>query len=179
MEQKIYFYGMIILGLALIVAGVWSLMLNDNNLPKWEKLPRNLGVGILFGIVDLIWCIPHTRPLLPTSMHFLLIPAVVVCAFITFKFLDYVFARSLGGFFILLAYYLLHESFTYHTPLLPLYSFFCYLMGGAGLFFCGKPYLLRDLIRKMARDTFWRYFVGVTVLIFAGLNIVLGIMHLS
>lgn len=177
-DSSLYYYSLLGFGVLCFFISVWVFKLHEDVLNNTEKLPRSLLFGMPIAVIDLFWCIPHAKPLLSESMHVYLIPTAIVCSFLTYFLLDYVFARALGGFFILLAYYFLHESFTFHTPVLPLFSFFCYLMGIAGLFFCGKPYLFRDLIRKASKHKNTRYATSGAIAFFAILSIVLGFQHL-
>lgn len=177
-EKNIYFVSLILFGVSALVASVWSIRLKEENLPRWEKLPRNVMFGMILAVIDLVWCIPHSMPLVPNAMRPLLIPIAVFCAVIAYFFLDYLFSRALGGFFILLVYYFLHESFTYRTPVKPVFSICCFVLGIIGLFFCGKPYLLRDLIRQMARNKVWKHVMCTYLFVFAGFSICLAIIHL-
>ncbi len=71
-------------------------------------------------------------------------------------FLDFLFARAFGGFLILLAHYYLLEAFALDMPLSPVFSVFCFIMGTFGIFISGKPYLLRDIMRKLFSSARWR-----------------------
>lgn len=177
-DAKIYYWSLLAFGafFAYVTGWVWSL--NEENVPRWEKLPRNLILGIIVTGIDLVWCIPHAKPLLPVSLRFYLIPTAIVCGVIAYSFLDYLFSRAIGGFFILAAYYLLHESFTFHTPILPVFSIFCYAMGFVGLFLAGKPYLLRDWIRAFPTEKGVRSATITLTALFSLLCFGLGIYHL-
>jgi len=154
--EKLFSWGLIIFALAAGGIFCWVRKLDSASLSRWEKLPRNLWLGTIVAAISLAWCIPHAQPILPSSMHKYLIPAVLICTWLSFQFLDYLFARACGGFFILLTHFVLAESFTYRTPMLPFISTLCLILGITGLFFCGKPYLMRDLIRKIAVDYRWK-----------------------
>jgi hypothetical protein len=164
-----------------IIAGIcafWIFTLSKENLPDKEKLPRSVIIGIILVFIDLLWCIPNAKPLLSASMHAYLIPAALFFTFVSYKFLDYLFARAAGGFFILLAHYFLYESYACHSPAKPLFSLFCYLVGIAGIIFAGKPYLMRDFIRKASKNKKLRLSSGAFFAAFALLSLSLGIMHL-
>ena len=164
-ELSIYPY--ILSGTAIIsaVALFWTAKLIRSNPERWERLPRNVLWGMIIALIDLAVCIPQSKPLLPESLHSWLIPAAIVCAWATYQFLDYIFSRAFGGMLILLAHYLLHASFTLHMPGKPFYSLLLFAMGTLGIFFCGKPYLMRDFIRKIALNKKWYYgAVAVTAL---------------
>ena len=134
---------------------------------------------MFFAVVDLLWCIPHTRPLLPDNWHIFLFPAAILFAFVAYNYLDYLFSRAIGGFFILLAYYFLPESFSLHSPAAPIFAIFCFCMGTAGIFFSGKPFLLRDFIRKAADSVRFKIASAAFAMAFGLFSLVLGIVHLT
>ncbi|NOY74270.1 MAG: hypothetical protein GXP32_00570 [Kiritimatiellaeota bacterium] len=139
------------------LAAVWAVRQSPAKLAKWEPLPRNILFGVILAGVDLAWCVPESHPLVPDGMQSWLIPLAVASLWIVYQFLDYIFSRALGGFLILFAHYLLYASFAYKAPLAPLLSGFCFAMGTLGIFFCGKPHLMRDLIRKISASRKWSY----------------------
>jgi hypothetical protein len=179
MEQdlRIYIAGLTAFGLVGLVTAVWIFRLGPENVGRWEKIPRSLVAGMPFAVVSLFWCIPHAKPLLPDSLHVFLLPTAIFCAAATFFLLDFVFSRALGGFLVLLAYYFLHASFTYHTPVKPLFSLFCYGMGIVGLFLCGKPWLLRDWIRRFSSVGRDRCLSACLVGVFAVFCLALSAVH--
>jgi hypothetical protein len=157
----------------------WTAKQVPSNLEKWEKLPRNVYIGIVIAVIDLAICVPHSMPLVPVSMKSWLIPAAVIFTWLIYQFLDYIFSRAFGGFLILLAHYLLFASLAFQVPLKPVFSILCFAMGTLGIFFCGKPYLMRDLIRKIGTNDKWRYSaIGITAL-YAAIFLILGILQLT
>lgn len=128
-----------------------------------EKLPRNRILGIALGIFVLLWCASEAEPLVSDSMQKYLLPAALLCSWLGYMLLDFLFARALGGFLILLAHYYLLESFALDMPLSPIFSVFCFIMGTFGIVISGKPYFLRDIIRKLYSSVGWRTF-GVSIL---------------
>jgi hypothetical protein len=177
MDHDIYVASLAGFGIVALVAAVWIIRLNPENAKQWEKIPRSLIYGMPFAVFSLFWCIPHAKPLLPESLHAFLVPTAILCAIATFLLLDFVFSRALGGFLVLLAYYFLHASFTYHTPAKPLFSLFCYGMGIVGLFLCGKPWLLRDWIRRFSIRNAERMLLAGTIGGFAVFCLVLCAVH--
>lgn len=174
---QLFSYGLIALGGISLFCSYWIFQTGRGNISSREHAARNETAGAILVFADLLWCIPNTKPLLPDSTHILLIPAAVLLTLAAWKLLDYLFSRALGGFLILLAHYLLHESFTYHTPAAPVFAVFCFIFGIAGLFFAGKPHLLRDLFRKCASSNIFRFSVSAFILAFACLSTILGIMQ--
>jgi hypothetical protein len=148
-------------------AMVWAFRQTPAKLAKWESLPRNVLFGVILAGIDLAWCVPESKPLVPDAMQSWLIPIAIASLWIVYQFLDYIFSRALGGFLILFAHYLLYASFAYQAPMAPLFSGFCLAMGTLGIFFCGKPYLMRDLIRKISASKKWRYSFGATFAAYA------------
>jgi hypothetical protein len=161
------------------LAGVWAAGLKESTLSKWESMPRNKQFGAALALVCLIWCIPHAQPIVWDWMKPWLLPMALAFTVIGFYFLDYLFARAIGGFFILLTYYLLHESFTFHTPGAAVFAVLCWGLGILGLFFSGKPYLCRDMIRKIARSSKIKYLTVGYFSLFALFCLTAGILHLA
>ena len=155
----------------------WSGKLVPSNLKKWEPLPRNILFGMIIAIIDLAICVPQSRPIVPVWMLSWLIPLACVSAWIVYQFLDYIFARAFGGFLILLAHYLLFASFLLKVPGKPLFSLLCFGVGTLGIFFCGKPYLMRDYIRKIASNRKWRTAAVSISAIYAVIFLTVGIMQ--
>ena len=155
----------------------WSSKLVPSNLERWEALPRNILYGMIIAIIDLAICVPLSKPIVPTGMISWLVPLACVSAWIIYQFLDYIFARAFGGFLILLAHYMLFVSFALKTPASPLLSLLCFIFGTLGIFFCGKPYLMRDYIRKIASNKKWRTATVAISAMYGGAFLVIGILQ--
>lgn len=166
-DFNIYLIALFLLATSALLISIWCYRLNTASLPKWEALPRNIIFGVTFAAIDLAWCVPQSKPIAPDFMASWLIPIAIVCLWLSYQFLDYLFSRALGGFLILFAHYLLYASFVYHAPMKPLVSILCYFMGTVGIFFCGKPHLMRDLIRKIAQNNKWRLSITAIIAIYA------------
>ena len=152
--------------------------MNTTRLPKWESLPRNKNMGVILVFLCLLWCVPQARPIVWDWMLPWLYPLAITFSILCFLFLDYLFSRGTGGFFILLTYYFVHEAFTFCTPLTALFALMCWVLGIAGLFFSGKPHLLRDFIRKLAKSSRIRYVTSAYFIAFGILCLTLGIIHM-
>lgn len=174
---NIYIAALFACGIVSAIVGGWAFRMNEKKLPKWEKLPRNKSIGVVLAFLCLLWCVPHARPIVWTWMLNWLYPLVVVFTVLGLYFLDYLFSRALGGLFILLTYYLVHEAFTFLTPAMGLLAVAAWCLGIAGLFFSGKPHLLRNFIRKLARSAKWRTATGLYFIFFAVLTLTLGAVH--
>jgi len=168
----IYLIALFLLALSSFILTIGVYRLNIKSISKWEALPRNIIFGVTFAAIDLAWCVPQSKPIAPDFMVSWLIPIAIVCLWLSYQFLDYLFSRAFGGFLILFAHYLLYASFVFHAPMKPFISILCYFMGTVGIFFCGKPHLMRDLIRNIAKSSKWRFSATLILAIYA---IVFGI----
>lgn len=173
----IYCFALAASGVFSLLTAFWFFRLNDKNLESREKMPRNTVFGAIITIIAIIWCIPQAKPVVPPGFQHLIMPAAVISGVLAIAFLDYLFSRALGGLLILLAHYLLHDSFTFHTPLSPLFALFCFVIGTVGIFFAGKPYLMRDLIRKSAKEKKLRFAVSGFFTFFAAFCIGASVLH--
>ncbi|MFA6815805.1 MAG: hypothetical protein WCS73_05870 [Lentisphaeria bacterium] len=66
--------------------------------------------------------------------------------------LDYLFARSLGGIIVLTVNYLLHAAFIQQTFFRCGYSFICLIWGVIGLYLIGAPWYWRELMEKAVKN---------------------------
>ncbi len=164
--MTIFTISLLLWGLFSATCAVFFFKLSENNLSKWERLPRNSKLGAVLAFFALLWCIPHIKPLLPTMTSFLL-PTAIVVTILSYKYLDYLFSRALGGFIILLAHFFLSSSFAEHSVLSPVIASFCYIIGIMGLFFAGKPWTFRDVIRKAAKCAKWKFALSGFFALFA------------
>lgn len=164
---NVYLTALFSAGAVFFFIAFYVLFLIQRNPEKAEKLPRKVLFGLIIATADLAWCIPHSKPIAPDSLQGWLIPIAILALWLSYQFLDYLFARAFGGLLILCAHFFLYASFTFHAPGKPFFSLICYVLGLTGIFFCGKPYLMRDLIRKILGDSLWRFSIGILVLIFA------------
>ncbi len=174
---QIYTTALIACGFASLVMAFWAGRMNLTRLPKWESLPRNRNIGVILVFLCLLWCVPQARPIVWDWMLPWLYPLAIAFSILGFMFLDYLFSRAIGGFFILLTYYFVHEAFTFHTPVLALFAIMCWALGILGLFFSGKPHLSRDFIRKLAKSTHIRYTATAYFAAYGVLCLTLGIIH--
>ena len=167
MEFRVYIYSLFAFAAFCGFCTYWALAMVPAEPAKWEKLPRNVWLGVLFAAAGLAWCVPHSEPIAPAFMASWLIPIAAVCLWLSYQFLDYLFSRAFGGFLILLAHYLLYSSFVHKAPAKPFFSLMCYALGTLGIFFCGKPHLMRDIIRRISGNRNWRYSAAAVFLLYA------------
>jgi len=136
---------------------------------EWQRsLPRQRWLGLALGTVCLIWAAYHACIMLEGNLsrfHFLvkmMVPAGIVLCFF---FLDFLFARALGGFFILCANQLVHDVFVHDVGGRGAYSLVCLALGVIGLFLLGAPWYFRDSIDLSLRRPLWaRAFAGLFLL---------------
>lgn len=178
-DYNIYCIALMITAVIAAVAGIWCWRMSPANLGFWEKLPREKVSGTILAFLALLCCVPHAVPIVWTWMLPWLYPMVFICTVLGCLFLDYIFSRALGGILILGAIYLLHESFTFHTPAAWILAILCWIIAIAGLFLSAKPYLLRDFIRLVARHKIWQAVSSVFLIFLACYSLIAGIMHLT
>lgn len=164
-------------GCAAVIAvalAVWVGRLKEASLVKVEPLPRNRIAGAVLGLVALLWCIPHARPIAFEWMQPWLLWIAIGGAIAGYFFMDYLLSRAIGGLFILIAYYFVHGAFEFHTPGMAVISILYWILGIIGICFSGKPCWMRDLLRKCCADRKYRiglavYFAVLGVATLAGL----------
>lgn len=165
--------------------GVFSLCLAvlyglvPRGLQDWQRaLARQRWLGLALGSICLIWAAYHACIMLEDALpnfhnfhiiFFLEVPPVVLAVppiiVLCFFFLDFLFARALGGFFILCSNRLLYEAFVHNMSGRGFYSLICLAMGVIGLFWLGAPWYFRDSLELAARRPLWsRVFAGLFLL---------------
>ena len=140
----------IALGLMLVATHLFALLKPDVTQSFLKTLPRHKEIGIALMAVNFIWWFwiisnvdlgefyTVRRPL----QMLLPIMFVLVVIFVD----EFLAARALGFFFLLLACPLLDVAFQKLAPGRLLIPIICYLWIGFALFWVGMPYLLRDQI---------------------------------
>ncbi len=177
--ENLFAASLVLAGFFFLAAAIWTYRTNDKNISSHEKLPRQRILGAAIAGLGFFWCVFHARPLVPSSMHFYLFPTAIFCTWIGYMLLDYLFSRALGGMFILFAHYFLHDSFALKTPCKPYFSLLCFAMGTFGIVLCGKPHLLRDMIRAVSKSDKWKYSTICMLSLFSISYITYGLIHLA
>jgi hypothetical protein len=181
LKAEIFGWILIIFAAIFMISGFLATKIRAENISRAEKIPRNRLHGVILGAVCLFWCTYQARPLVSESLHVYLIPLAILCTWLGYMFLDYLFARSIGGFMILATHLILQDAFSNRAGIFgtdALFSFLTIFMGTVGIFICGKPYWLRDFIRKLARSEKLRYFICSIFMIYAAVYIMYGIIML-
>lgn len=125
----------------------------------YRKLPRHRVLGVILGTLCLAWAAWYALPLLEGGMAKyqniikLLVPVVAILAYF---YLNFIFARALGGFLILAVTMLLASAFANQIPVRWLYSLVCYAVAIGGMFLIAAPWLLRDVLQKCTVAKPWR-----------------------
>ncbi|MBQ7207856.1 MAG: hypothetical protein IJS01_08675 [Lentisphaeria bacterium] len=177
-ETVLYRLWMIPGAAALLAAGIFFLRLDEENLSKFEPLPRNRVFGMISGWFALIWCIPHAEAVAPGFLLPFLWPLALIVPVVSFFCLDYMTARAVGGLLIILAYEALHRAFDLALPLAGVVAVLSWLLGACGIWISGIPYHLRDAIRLAARKPVMRFLFGLSLIVCGLVFLVSGIFEI-
>lgn len=178
-DIDIFIAGLCGMGVAGTASAIFMLRLNSDNIVHHEKIARLRHIGAIIGFICLLWCVPNAKPIVWNWMLPLLYPVAIFLAIIAWLFLDYLFARAIGGLSILTSYWFLHDAFTFHSVWSPLFAIFCWIIGITGLFFSAKPYLFRDMLRKIAKQKLWKTVITSYLISFALFSIISAILLLT
>ena len=177
MSYSILFsYALIVFGLCFGILAVYTFFsMVQENISRNEKIPRNFIFGAIFAIIDIAWCVPQALTIFSPGSSSWIFPAAIIALVIGCCFLDYLFARALAGFLILLSHYFLLESFAADISYMWLFSIACYIMGTFAIVIGGIPHLLRDLIRKISFKKSWRISFTIIFACYFLLAVIIGI----
>jgi len=167
------FFILIVLMIAVLggLGTYFSKGLKTENAWKWLPREKNFGMSLL--IPALAYGAYYGRYMLEGGLAvyrpyvWILLPVVVACCYF---FLDFIFARSLGGILLVLAIELLGEGFIVNLPLRFLFSSLVMVYGILGLCFIGMPWVFRNILQKINQSVGYRrnaiLFVGSSVVFF-------------
>ena len=176
---SIFSYALIAFGVCFGILAIYTFSyITQKNILKTEKIPRNVTLGVIFGVIDIAWCIPQALAIFSPGSSSWIFPVVLICLVIGCCFLDYLFARALAGFLILLCHYFLLESFAANIPHIWLFSIACYVMGTFAIVIGGMPHLLRNLIRKISLNRQWRIIFTLIFAFYSLLGIITGLIKI-
>ena len=140
-----------------LVGGIFFLKMNEQNLPRWEKLPRSRIAGGILGLAALLAFIPNVKPLFsPEQNLWWLIPAALILAVLCYLYLDHLFARAAAGGLILLVHCVLNETYSADLAGSSLFALLSLAGGTYAIYIAAKPYCLRDSFRAMCLHRKWR-----------------------
>jgi len=121
--------------------------------PQWfdfcEKIPRGRWSGSVLTVLVCALCVPNIQPIIDPGgfLYQWLLPLMLLGAVICIVYLDFLFARAFGALLILLAHYLLKETYPQALPLQWWFASVFVILGTFGICICAKPYWMRDWIR--------------------------------
>ena len=140
-----------------LTEGIFFLKMNEKNVSRWEKLPRNRNLGGILGLIALFAFIPNVKPLFSPEQHlFWLIPAALILAVLCYLYLDHLFARAAAGLLILLVHWMLNETYTADLAGSSFFALMSLAGGTYAIYIAAKPYCLRDSFRAMCTHRKWR-----------------------
>ena len=172
-------YVLLVFGLFAGILAIFALFyFKSTRLPKLEKLPRNVILGVIFAVIDIVWCVPQALAIFSAGSAAWIFPAAIICLVVGCFFLDYLFARALAGFLILLCHYFLLESFAADLQYLWVFSLAFYVMGTFGIVMGALPYLLKNLIRNISFKISWKVSFTIIFAFYSLLGIITGIVLL-
>ena len=129
----------------------------------WRSLPRERAVGMILGVVCLVWAAYYVLPMLEgglTRFRPAVKIAVPVVAILSYFYLDFILTRAIGGVTVLLTSHLLHRAFVERVPVRPLFSVVCFAVALVGLVLIGSPWRFRDALERACRHASWRRGLG-------------------
>lgn len=138
---------------AIILTGVFAFAvykIKTENIEFFEKLCRNRKLGVIVGFPLVCWCVPHTQAIIFSWAEPYLWYMAIVLTVLSYFYLDYLFARALGGAFIVGAYCFVNWAYEFQITGAILLTVIAWLWGICGIFISGKPSFLRDYFRKCA-----------------------------
>ena len=172
----IFAYTLLVFGICAGILAIYTLSyFTPQNISKTEKIPRNILFGVILATIDIAWCVPQALSIFSIGSFSWVFPIAIICLVIGCFFLDYLFARALAGFLILLCHYFLLESFAADIPYIWLFSLACYVFGTFGIIMGAFPYILRGLIRKVSTKKLWKFAVIIIFSFYCLLGIITGI----
>lgn len=135
-----------------------------------RRLPREpRWAGVALGTLCLVWSAWHGAQMLEGDLEKFRVAAwalVPVTAVLSYFYLDYVNARSLGGFLTLCANHLVNAAFAFDVPGRGFYCVLCLVMGVAGMVGIGLPWRYRDWLKWSGTDRR----VGIGSAVFLGVT---------
>lgn len=176
-----FFFFAILVGILLLGVGIacWRMLAQSRDV--WLWLPRSRRPGAVLTCGAVVWCALQLLPLIggesQGATRFLLAIALGIgLAACSYYWLDYLFARSLGGMMVLTVESLLHAAFVGHAVFHPFFSALGYVYGVAGIYFIAAPYRFRDLLEQMEKNAGWRRALSVFFMASGGFAILVALV---
>jgi hypothetical protein len=158
----------LVIGAALICGHLFAL-LRTAETQKWlVKLPRSKSAGIGLLAIDAVWCFWLVSSVDLEEFEWLrlyLQVAIPILYILTVLFVEeFLAARALGILAMLIAEPILSAAFLRSERSRLLLVVLAYVWLTIGMFWVGKPYLLRDQISWITKSLFrWRALSGIGV----------------
>ena len=151
---------MLVLALVLAALAVCALKAAPATVNKLEKLCRNRIAGLLLCLPCALLCVPLAVPVTPEAVVPWLYPLAVVLPVLSFWHLDHYAARGVAFLLILAGYDIVHYAFDFRVAGAGAVTVILLLCGIAGIWLAAKPCTLRDIFRKCAVSSAWKYSVA-------------------
>ena len=150
------------LGAVATGGGLWALWSPEVASRFCRELPRNQRVGRIVMLVDVVWVLWVFQPMRLGGWEWvkpiLLYSSPVIYWFIVTHVNNYLGARSVAIFLILLAKPVVNIAFLYDTPARLVLVLIAYLWVAAGICFVAAPHWMRDLVAILqARPERWAW----------------------
>ncbi len=169
----------VVLGLLCVGLAWWVSCRLARHLPSSLACLRSQPAGLALGLVCLVWSAHHACVMLEGGLarfHAYVWMLVPIIAVLSWFFLDFLFARAAGGFFILCANALIYCAFVHDIPCRPWYSTVCLALGVLGLFAVGAPWRIRALLQAAAKRPTWAKAGAALLVVFAATLMVLPML---
>ena len=162
---RIYYLSLHLVGLAIgtvvFLAHLYALLRPTDSQKFLLKLPRSRVAGIILLAIDAVWCFWLISSMDLEEFAWLrpyVQLAIPVLFFLTIMFVDELLAaRALGIFAMLIAEPMISSAFLRPEVWRLLIVFLAYVWLTLGMFWVGKPYLLRDQITWVTKSVMrWR-----------------------
>ena len=178
-DKNLFITALIATAVFSVITTLYLKMTKQENIQSRERLARNSIIGSILIFAGLLWCVPVSRPIAPDMLLPYLFPIAIGLGIICAKFIDFHFARAIGGLIILTSSMLLSNVWAFtktEAQFLPaLFAFLTFLFAIIGLFISGKPYLFRDWLRKAAVSSKFKTSVGSFFVAYAVVCAVLAV----
>ena len=170
---RIYYLSLHLVGLVVgsivLLAHLFALLRSDTAQKFLLKLPRSKTLGVALLGIDAVWCFWLISTMDLEEFAWLkpyIQVAIPALFFLTIIFVDELLAaRALGILAMLVAEPMISAAFLRPETSRLLLVLLAYVWLTLGMFWVGKPYLLRDQITWVTKSVFrWRVATGLGVL---------------
>lgn len=151
----------LLVGALLVVLHALALLRTERVRDFLRRFPRSRETGALLLTVDAVWALTLIAQMDLgefTTYRPIFLVIIAISYFLTLSFVqEFLAARALGMFLLLAAEPVLEAAFLRPETSRLLLSVLAYVWATLGLFWVGKPYLLRDQIEWICKsESRWR-----------------------